>query len=87
MACADPQVGIPAGRLPNPAYGDPSGKGRVWDYNQENNTVKDLADEPKQDHALALMGDDEPLVVDLDEDAAPVEECEYCGHFPCGCGG
>ena len=54
---------------------------------QENNTVKDLADEAKEDVALAIIGDDQPVTLDSQEEAARMQECEYCGHYPRGCGG
>ena len=49
--------------------------------------VNDLADETKEDLTLAIMDDDRPLVFNPEEEAARTQECEYCGHYPCGCGG
>ena len=54
----------------------------------ENDTVKDLADEAKQeDVALAIIADDDPVTLNAEEETAKVQECPHCGHYPCGCGG
>lgn len=29
----------------------------------------------------------EPMVLDFEEEYARLRLCDYCGHFPCGCGG
>ena len=35
----------------------------------------------------AVMTDVEPVVPCPEEEMAGIQECEYCGHAPCGCGG
>ena len=42
--------------------------------------------------ALAAVGafdphDPEPVVLNPSEEPASIEECQYCGHLPCACGG
>lgn len=49
--------------------------------------MKDLADEAKDDFALVMLADAEPVMCNPEEEAAGIETCEYCGHYPCGCGG
>ena len=49
--------------------------------------VIDLADEPLEDHVSVTVADDKPTIVDLEEEAAGMQECRYCGYYPCGCGG
>ena len=53
--------------------------------------MKDLAEEPKEDIALVIVADDEPVMLhpeqEANEEAATMQECPYCGHYPCGCGG
>jgi len=55
----------------------------------------DLVDEVMGDLALATMADktadetadDTPAILGLKEEAATMRRCEYCGCYPCGCGG
>ncbi len=49
--------------------------------------MNDLADEAKQDLAVAIIADDQPLILNPEEEKAEMKVCEYCGHCPCGCGG
>ena len=49
--------------------------------------MTDVADEASHDLALVITPDDEPVVVHPDEEAVSMRECEYCGHYPCACGG
>lgn len=58
--------------------------------------VENLADRPNEDVTLVVMPDDkqasQPDAATAKEDAASEstvgpQECEYCGHKPCGCGG
>lgn len=49
--------------------------------------MSDVADEACQDLASLITADDQPIVVNPDEEAAQMQECEYCGHLPCACGG
>jgi hypothetical protein len=49
--------------------------------------VTDLADETNEQLASLVVTDDEPVVLSPNKEAAAIEECEYCGHAPCGCGG
>ncbi|HUT88252.1 MAG TPA: hypothetical protein VMY37_02035 [Thermoguttaceae bacterium] len=49
--------------------------------------MNDLAAEAKQDPALALIADDQPVIINPEAETARMHECEYCGHAPCGCGG
>ena len=49
--------------------------------------MNDLAAEVKQDPALALIADLQPVIVNPEKETARMQECEYCGHAPCGCGG
>ena len=50
--------------------------------------MTDVADEVTQDLASMITADDQqPVVVNPDEEAVGVPECEYCGHCPCACGG
>jgi hypothetical protein len=55
----------------------------------ENRTVEDSADETKEDHRLVIVTCESPVILNFnaEEKAAHVKVCEYCGHFPCGCGG
>ena len=55
--------------------------------NKENSTVKDLAVEPKEDASPLIMVDEKPAIFSPEEEAAKIEDCQYCGHYPCGCGG
>jgi hypothetical protein len=49
--------------------------------------MTDVADEATQDLASVITADDQPVVVSPNEEAVSVQECEYCGHYPCACGG
>lgn len=49
--------------------------------------MNDLADEARQDLAVALAPEPEPMILNPEEKATEVPVCEYCGHSPCGCGG
>ena len=56
-----------------------------------NNTMTDPTDEAMGDLTLATvadeMADDKSAILDLEEEAATMRRCEYCGCYPCGCGG
>ena len=54
---------------------------------EEKSTVEDVANDAKQDLAAVIVTDDQPVIPIPEEDAAGTQECEYCGHYPCGCGG
>ena len=49
--------------------------------------VEDLADETRQDAAPVLEADELPVIFHPGERPADTQECDYCGHRPCGCGG
>ena len=49
--------------------------------------MKDLADELREDPTLVIRADEEPVILNPKEEAPTMQECEYCGHYPCGCGG
>jgi hypothetical protein len=49
--------------------------------------VEDLADEPKEDYAVVIVADGNPEVLDREDEATWMLECEFCGCLPCGCGG
>jgi hypothetical protein len=55
--------------------------------------VRDLADEAKEDLALVTTADGQPVILVREregltsEDEPEMQVCEYCGHYPCGCGG
>ena len=49
--------------------------------------MTDVADEASQDLSLAIPADPEPIVLTPTEEPATIEECQYCGHLPCACGG
>ena len=49
--------------------------------------MTDVADEASQDLAVVITVDQEPVVLNPHEEAAQMQECEYCGHLPCACGG
>ena len=49
--------------------------------------MTDLADETNEDLTSLIVADDEPVVLCPKREAAAIEECEHCGHAPCGCGG
>ncbi len=49
--------------------------------------MKDLADEAKDDLTVVVVPDSKPASLDPKEEAVIIEACEYCGHYPCGCGG
>ena len=55
---------------------------------EENNMMTDLVDEAKEDLTLAKKAGDEPVILYYPkEETTSMEECEYCGYSPCGCGG
>jgi hypothetical protein len=54
---------------------------------EENRTMEDLADDAKQDLTAVIVTDEKPAILNPEDDAARTQECEYCGHYPCGCGG
>jgi hypothetical protein len=54
---------------------------------QENDMVIDVAHETTRELALVAAADDGPAVLNPREETATARECEYCGHYPCGCGG
>ena len=47
----------------------------------------DFPNEASEDISSLTMPDYEPLTQDAEEEPARTQECDYCGHFPCGCGG
>jgi hypothetical protein len=67
--------------------GTPSKRCEPRGADQENRMVKDLVDETREDTASELEPDDLPVVAGPEEEPADTQECRYCGHYPCGCGG
>ena len=65
------------------------------DARRESSTVKDFADETKDGLCTVIVACEEPIVLNPEEparlhtkeEAFHTQECEYCGHAPCGCGG
>lgn len=49
--------------------------------------MKDVADETTHDAPPVLEADPVPVILHPDDEPTDTQECEYCGHFPCGCGG
>ncbi len=53
--------------------------------------MSDLADEAMGDLASVTPVDetagDPPVILDFQKEAATMQGCEYCGWYPCGCGG
>ena len=52
-----------------------------------NRTVKGLAYETEEDLRPEIVTCEKPVIFVSEAEAARVQECEYCGHSPCGCGG
>ena len=48
--------------------------------------MTDLANEVHDDITL-VVANEEPVILNIEEELARMTECDYCGHFPCGCGG
>jgi len=47
-----------------------------------------LAEQPPEQTAAALVADQQPNATTEEQPPAVApSECQYCGHFPCGCGG
>lgn len=46
-----------------------------------------IADQAQDELELAVLDEQEPVILDFEEESARLRICEYCGHFPCGCGG
>ena len=55
--------------------------------NEENSTVTDIADEVRDDAIAVVAANDEPVILNIEEESARINGCEFCGHYPCGCGG
>jgi hypothetical protein len=55
--------------------------------NEEKSTVTDIADEVRDDGTFVVVANDEPVILNLEEESAKMNGCDYCGHYPCGCGG
>lgn len=49
--------------------------------------MTDLVDDTRETPTTTLEAIALPEVFDPEEETTDVEECQYCGHFPCGCGG
>lgn len=49
--------------------------------------MNDFADEVRDDGTLMFVSNDEPVILNIEEELAQVQTCDYCGHYPCGCGG
>ena len=49
--------------------------------------MNDLADDAKQDLAVALIAEEPGLFLNPEEAKLELNVCEHCGHCPCGCGG
>lgn len=49
--------------------------------------MNDLADEAKQEIAVALIPEEQPVFLNPEKKPIEIPVCEYCGHCPCGCGG
>lgn len=55
--------------------------------NLETSTVKELIDPREEDHDVMIATDDEPTIPDCGGDPEAMQGCNYCGCYPCGCGG
>ncbi len=54
--------------------------------------VSDVNEDVNEDPTLTYLAADRPsvigaVVVNSEEEPTRIEECDYCGHIPCGCGG
>ncbi len=55
--------------------------------NEENSTVTDIANEVRDDATAVVAANDEPVILNIEEESARINGCDFCGHYPCGCGG
>lgn len=46
-----------------------------------------VAEQTQDDLEVVILDEQEPVILDFEEEAARLQVCEYCGHLPCGCGG
>jgi len=49
--------------------------------------VTNVADGALENLTLVVMPGEMPEAVDFEEEQSAGQECQYCGHSPCGCGG
>ena len=59
----------------------------VASYTKEIDAVSEMPLETGEDLAAVATTDDRPVVLNPSEEPCALEECAYCGHSPCGCGG
>lgn len=49
--------------------------------------MNDTSNEVRDTATGVFATNDEPVILNLQEESAELKACEYCGHYPCGCGG